>query len=161
MQAGERVLPLRSGRETGQTPPRHAPCSHCPRVSRRPRDSSDVSAASRPRDLKNLALRQQVAALKKERPRPPLDDADRAFWVALRQSWPGWARGLVINAATVARWNRERFRRYWAKISQRRYPGRPRVDGEIRRLIRGWLRMAGAHRVSTRSSRSSVSSCPR
>ena len=115
--------------------------------------------------IENLALRQQVAALKKEQPRPPLDDADRAFWVALRQSWPGWASRLVIvNADTVARWNRDQFRRYWAKISRRRYPGRPRVDGEIRRLIRtmaqdGWNTQA--HRVSTRSSRSSNSSCPR
>ncbi len=32
----------------------------------------------------NLALRQQLAALKRQRPRPPLDDVDRAFWVALR-----------------------------------------------------------------------------
>ncbi len=46
--------------------------------------------------IENLALRQQVAALKKEQPRPPLDDADRVFWVALRQSWPGWASRLVI-----------------------------------------------------------------
>ncbi len=79
----------------------------------------------------------------------PLNDADRAFWVALRQSWPGWASRLVIvNADTVARWNRDQFRQYWAKISRRRYPGRPRVDGEIRRLIRtmaqdGW----GAPRI--------------
>ena len=99
--------------------------------------------------IENLALRQQVAALKKERPRPPLNDADRAFWVALRQSWPGWASRLVIvNADTVARWNRDRLRRYWAKISQRRHPGRPRVDAEIRRLVRmmaqdGW----GAPRI--------------
>ena len=74
--------------------------------------------------IENLALRQQVAALKKKQPRPPLEDADRAFWVALRQSWPGWASRLVIvNADTVARWNRDQFRRYWAKISRRRYPG--------------------------------------
>ena len=33
--------------------------------------------------IENLALRQQVATLKKERPRPVLDDLDRAFWVAL------------------------------------------------------------------------------
>ena len=34
--------------------------------------------------IENLALRQQVTALKQERPRPPLDETDRAFWVALR-----------------------------------------------------------------------------
>ncbi len=55
--------------------------------------------------IENLALRQQVTALKKERPRSPLEDTDRAFWVALRASWPGWAtRLLVVNADTVARW---------------------------------------------------------
>ena len=99
--------------------------------------------------LENLALRQQVMVLKKERPRPPLEDVDRAFWVALRESWPAWASRLVIvKAGTVAEWNRARFRRYWARISQRRHPGRPRVDAEIRRLIRlmaqdGW----GAPRI--------------
>ncbi len=47
--------------------------------------------------IENLALRQQLTALKKERPRPPLEDVDRAFWVALRESWPAWAsrRGRV------------------------------------------------------------------
>ena len=99
--------------------------------------------------IENLALRQQVTAFKKERPRPPLDDADRAFWVALRSSWPAWASRLVlVNADTVARWNRDRFRRYWTWLSRRRYPGRPRIDVEIRRLIRmmaqnGW----GAPRI--------------
>jgi len=29
--------------------------------------------------IENLVLRQQVTALKKERSRPPLEDADRAF----------------------------------------------------------------------------------
>ena len=58
----------------------------------------------------NLALRQQLAALKRQRPRPPLDDVDRAFWVALRASWPGWAsRLLIVDPNTVAKWDRERF----------------------------------------------------
>ncbi len=99
--------------------------------------------------LENLALRQQVATLKRERPRPPLEDVDRAFWVALRQSWPAWASRLVIvKADTVARWHRDRFRRYWAKISQRRPTGWPRLDADIRQLIQtmaqdGW----GAPRI--------------
>ena len=102
--------------------------------------------------IENLALRRQVAALKQQRPRPALDDTDRAFWVALRESWPGcplWmSRLVIVNADTVARWNRDRFRRYWTKISQRHHPGRPRVDPEILRLIRmmaqdGW----GAPRI--------------
>jgi len=60
--------------------------------------------------LKNLALRQQVAVLKAQRPRPALDDTDRAFWVALRSAWPRWVNALVImKADTVAKWHRERF----------------------------------------------------
>ncbi len=46
--------------------------------------------------IENLALRQQVATLKKERPRPVLDDVDRAFWVALRDAWPGWVSRLAL-----------------------------------------------------------------
>ncbi len=93
----------------------------------------------------NLALRQQVCALKRKRPRPLLDDIDRASWVALRASWPGWtSRLLIVDPDTVARWSRERFRRHWTKISQEnRGPGRPRIEAELRRLIQlmagdGW-----------------------
>ena len=99
--------------------------------------------------VENLALRQQVLALKRERPRPVLDDVDRAFWVALRASWPGWASRLIlVDPDTVARWSRERFRRHWARISRRRRPGRPRIERAVRDLIRlvaedGW----GAPRI--------------
>jgi putative transposase len=79
-----------------------------------------------------------------------LDDVDRAFWVALRASWPGWASRLgIVNPDTVAKWHRDRYRHHWAKISHaHRRPGRPRVNAEIRRLIRtmardGW----GAPRI--------------
>ena len=37
-----------------------------------------------------LALRQQVAVLKRKRPRPLLRKADRVFWVILSCLWPGW-----------------------------------------------------------------------
>ncbi len=91
-----------------------------------------------------------MAALEKERPRPALDDTDRAFWVALRSAWPRWPSHLVIvQADTVAKWHRDRFRRHWASISQhKRRPGRRRVDIQVRHLIRqmaldGW----GAPRI--------------
>ena len=100
--------------------------------------------------LQVLALRQQVVALKQKRPRPWLDDADRGFWVALRSAWPGWANRLVIvKPETVAKWHRQRFRRYWTRLSHRhRRPGRPPIYAEIRRLIQtmaglGW----GAPRI--------------
>ena len=39
--------------------------------------------------LENIALRQQVGVLKRNRSRPRLDDACRAFWVAMRVAWRG------------------------------------------------------------------------
>ena len=95
--------------------------------------------------FENLALRQRGCALKRGRPRPPLNDVDRAFWVALRASWPGWtSRLIIVDPDTVAKLKRERLRRHWAKMSQRNpRRGRPRIDPEIRRVIRlmaqdGW-----------------------
>ncbi len=41
--------------------------------------------------LENVALRQEVGVLTKRRSRPRLDDADRAFWVAMRCAWRSWA----------------------------------------------------------------------
>ena len=78
--------------------------------------------------LENIALRQQLAALQREQPRPPLDDIDRGFWVALRASWSGWANRLVVvKPETVVKWHRNRFRRHWRAISQPKRPGRPRI----------------------------------
>ena len=59
----------------------------------------------KPRDelvLENLALRQQVSALSLGKHKPKLHDTDRAFWVALRRSWPSWANPLaVVKPETV------------------------------------------------------------
>jgi hypothetical protein len=72
-----------------------------------------IRAAARGRAdlvLENVALRQQVTALKQQRPRPPLHDGHRAFWVALRSAWSGWAsRLVVVHPDTVVRWHRRRF----------------------------------------------------
>ena len=38
--------------------------------------------------LEVLALRQQVAVLKRQRPRPTLTRLDRFFWTTLRHLWP-------------------------------------------------------------------------
>jgi hypothetical protein len=46
--------------------------------------------------LEVLALRQQVAVLKRRRPRPPLSALDRLFWTVLRETWARWEDVLVI-----------------------------------------------------------------
>lgn len=104
-----------------------------------------LRAASKSRDeliIENLALRQQVTALKLERHRPKLHDADRAFWVALRKSWSNWtSRLVVVRPETVVDWQRRRFRHHWTRISQRPTRlGRPPVEAEIRGLIRQMVR---------------------
>jgi len=49
-----------------------------------------------------------------------------------------WRAPLVyVRADTVARWQRERFRRFWARLSRvnQRRRGRPGTAVEMRRLI--------------------------
>ena len=84
-----------------------------------------------------LALRQQVAVLKRKRPRPLLRKADRVFWVILSCLWPGWRHALVIvRPETVIGWHRKAFRLFWTWKSRRGKPGRPPVSREIRYLVR-------------------------
>jgi hypothetical protein len=43
----------------------------------------------------------------------------------------------IVHPDTVVRWQRERFRRYWAQLSNRSgRTGRPPVSSQIRTLIR-------------------------
>jgi hypothetical protein len=64
--------------------------------------------------LEILALRQQVAVLKRKRPRPSVNLSDRLFWVLLRQFWSSWKSVLIIvKPDTVVGWHRAAFRRYW------------------------------------------------
>jgi Integrase core domain. len=85
--------------------------------------------------LEILALRQQVAVLKRKRLRPPLNSSDRLFWVLLQRFWPGWKSALIIvKPDTVVGWHRAGFRYYWS-WKCRRHPGRPRISTEIRELI--------------------------
>ena len=86
--------------------------------------------------LEILALRQQVAVLKRKRPRPRLSPLDRLFWTVLRTTWSHWRDALVIvKPETVVGWHRAGFRLYWHWKSRRR-GGRPRITPELRGLIR-------------------------
>ncbi|PYN73385.1 MAG: hypothetical protein DMD96_32800 [Candidatus Rokuibacteriota bacterium] len=47
-----------------------------------------------------------------------------------------WRQALVIvSPNTVLRWQRRRFREYWARLSARPAAGRPRVSRQIRALV--------------------------
>jgi putative transposase len=63
---------------------------------------------------------------------------DRWFWSALSVVWKEWRRALcIVHPDTVVRWQRKRFGRYWAQLSNRSArTGRPPVSSQIRTLIR-------------------------
>jgi len=86
--------------------------------------------------LENVALRHQLMVLQRQSGRPRLKDRDRLIWMCLRRLWHGWHGALVVvQPATVVKWHRKGFRAYWRWKSQ---PpgGRPRIDREVRELIR-------------------------
>src|SRR6202521_2217827 len=81
--------------------------------------------------LEVLALRQQVAMLKRQQPRPTLTRLDRFFWTTLRHLWPRWSDVLlIVKPETIVRWHRAGFRLYWRWRSRPR-GGRPRISEEI------------------------------
>src|SRR6476646_6775073 len=85
--------------------------------------------------LEVLALRQQVAVLKRKRPRPGLNCLDRLFWTTLCRYWSRWKDVLIIVMPdTVTGWHRAGFRRYWRWRSRPR-GGRATITDEIRSLI--------------------------
>lgn len=93
--------------------------------------------------LENLALRQQLAVLKRSQMRLKIKQRDRVFWIWLSRNWTGWRAALIIaKPSTVVGWHRKGFKLYWTKLSRHRVGGRPVVSLEVRRLIR---RMATAN----------------
>jgi putative transposase len=88
--------------------------------------------------IENAALRMQLAAFQRKRKRPLLTTLDRVFWITLRSLWSDWRHPLIyVQADTVVRWHRERFRRFWARLSKPQRPGRgrPSTAPELRWLI--------------------------
>jgi len=102
--------------------------------------------------FENLALRQQLAVLRRSVRRPRLRRRDRRFWTIMARCWSGWQDTLLlVSPATVMRWHRQGFRLYW-RWKSRGKPGRPLIAVEIRRLIRQMAdenAMWGAPRIAS------------
>jgi putative transposase len=87
--------------------------------------------------LENLALRQQLALLRRRSKRPQLGRLDRVFWVWLSRRWARWRDALhVVRPETVIRWHRQGFRAFWTWKSRRGRTGRPPVGSELAGLVR-------------------------
>jgi transposase InsO family protein len=87
--------------------------------------------------IENLALRQQLAVYKQSVKRPKLRPRDRIFWVWLSRLWSNWRSALaIVQPQTVIRWHRQGFKLYWRWKSRNGKPGRPRIEQEVRDLIR-------------------------
>jgi transposase InsO family protein len=88
-------------------------------------------------EAENAVLRHQLAVLqRKVRARARLSNIDRWFLVQMYRWFPSILKVLtIVQPDTVVRWHRAGFRSYWRWKSQRR-GGRPRIDSELRSLIR-------------------------
>jgi putative transposase len=91
--------------------------------------------------LENLALRHQLGVLQRSVPRPRLSRGDRILWVWLSRVWVGWRSSLaIVQPATVLAWHRRGFQLYWRWKSRAKPVGRPKLDPEVRHLIRRMAR---------------------
>ena len=85
----------------------------------------------------NAALRHQLTVLQRSTRRPRLRRGDRIFWVWLSKLWSGWRDALVIvQPETVVKWHHQGSKLYWRWKSAGGKIGRPKLDGEVRELIR-------------------------
>ena len=88
--------------------------------------------------LENLALRQQLAVLKRKHPRPKLGPLDKLFWVLACRFWSQRKEVLfLVLPETVVRWHQAGFKLYWAMLCgvRKRVGGGRRISKQIRDLI--------------------------
>ena len=92
-----------------------------------------LARSSAPEDAELLVLRQEIAVLRRQHPRPRLDWADRAVLAVLARLLPTPLRmGGLVAPGTLRGWHRRLVRWRWT------YPhrgGRPPVDPRVVVLI--------------------------
>jgi hypothetical protein len=83
--------------------------------------------------LENLALRQQLAVLRRSVKRPKLRRCDRLFWVLLKRYWDGWeSRLILVKPETVICWHRQGFKAFPRANPLHNHslrPSLPRLEG--------------------------------
>ena len=87
-------------------------------------------------EAENAVLRHQLAMLRRKvRGRVQLTSGDRFFLIQLYRWFPSVLKAVtIIQPATLVRWHRAGFRRYW-RWKSRCLGGRPQIDADLRALI--------------------------
>jgi hypothetical protein len=88
-------------------------------------------------EAENAALRRQLIVLRRKvHGRVRLTSNDRLFFVQLYRWFPSIRQVLtIVRPETLIRWHRLGFRCYW-RWKSRSTGGRPRIESELRVLIR-------------------------
>jgi transposase InsO family protein len=92
-----------------------------------------LARSSSAKDVEILALRHEVAVLRRTNPRPRMSWADRAVLAALARIMPNGLRARrIVTPGTLLRWHQRLAAARWR---QPRPPGRPSVSNELVALI--------------------------
>jgi transposase len=88
-------------------------------------------------EAENAVLRHQLIVLRRKlKGRARLTNYDRWFFVQMYRCFPSILKVVtIVQPETLVSWHRAGFRRYWRWKSRRR-GGRPRIEIELRALIR-------------------------
>jgi transposase InsO family protein len=97
----------------------------------------DFFKSPRRLEAENLFLRHQLSiALRRAPSRLRLRRSDRALLVWMTRLWPSLlGAAQVVQPETILRWHRAGFTTFWRWKSRKR-TGRPKIDREVRNLIR-------------------------
>jgi hypothetical protein len=75
--------------------------------------------------LESIALRHQIAVLKRSRTRRPCFRIwDRLFWILFSRWWPQWRdSSIIVQPETVLRWRRDGWLALWQYRARGRWRG--------------------------------------
>ena len=100
-----------------------------------------LARSSSSKDAEILALRHEVAILRRGNPKPKLTWPERAVLAALARFLPKALRGhRIVTPGTLLRWHKRMVAAKWRQLKP---PGRPPISDELIALI---LRLAGENR---------------